>query len=158
MSWFSKKTVLVAGLVAGLGAAPTALSHLNPDEFPQSYRQSLYAILGANMGPMSSMIKGEIPWDDARFKGFADDLAMAAQLNYMRGFPDGSQGGQTRAKPGIWDNKADFEAKLNDLREASAALAEAAGGTDKKAIMEAFKATGGTCKACHDEYKSKDYL
>ena len=29
---------------------------------------------------------------------------------------------------------------------------------DKGKIMEAFKATGGACKACHDDYKSKNYL
>ena len=157
MNRFSKLAAASA-LVLGLGAAPVAMSHLNPDEFNQSYRQSLFAVLAANFGPMSSMIKGEIPWDDARFQGWADDLAKAASLDFMRGFPKGSEGGQTRAKPGIWENKADFEAKLNDLRAASTALAEAAAGSDKKAIMEQFKATGGTCKACHDEYKSKDYL
>ena len=124
--------ITALALVAGMGTAPLAVSHLDPDAFHVSYRQSLFAILGANFGPMSSMIKGEIPWDDKRFQGFAEDLAMATELNFMRGFPDGSQSGQTRAKPGIWDNKADFEAKLNDLRDAAAALAEVAAGNDKK--------------------------
>lgn len=158
MSWQPKKTLAVLALATGMGAAPLALSHLNPDEFPQSYRQSLFAILGANMGPMAAMAKGEIPWDDARFAGFANDLATATTLNYLRGFPKGSEGGTTRAKPGIWENMDDFEAKLNDLRSAAAELATAAEGGDKKAIMTAFQATGGACKACHDEYKSKDYL
>lgn len=158
MSRLTKKTLGVATLVAGLGAAPLALSHLDSKEFPQSYRQSLFAILGANMGPMAAMVKGEIPWDDARFAGFASDMAAASQLNYMRGFPKGSEGGTTRAKPGIWENMDDFEAKLNDLRSAASELATAAEGGDKKEIMMAFQATGGACKACHEEYKSKDYL
>ena len=153
-----KKTFAVAALLAGLVGAPAALSHLNPDTFYVSYRQSLFAILGANLGPMSAMIKGEMPWDDAQFKAFADDLALASELDFMRGFPDGNQPGKTRAKPEIWENKADFEAKMNDLRTASANLAEAAAGSDKKAIMAAFQATGGACKACHDEYKTKDYI
>jgi cytochrome c556 len=158
MKRFSKKALALTGLVIGLGTTPVALSHLNPDEFPQSYRQSLFAILGANFGPMSSMVKGEIPWDTARFKGFADDLATATTLDYMRGFPDGSDSGTTRAKPAIWSNKADFEAKLKDLRTEAQKLATAAGSGDQDAIVEQFKATGGTCKACHDDYKSKDYL
>jgi cytochrome c556 len=158
MKWYKNKTVAAAALALGMGATPLALSHLDPDAFHLSYRQSLFAILGANFGPMSSMIKGEIPWDDKRFQGFAEDLAMASELDFMRGFPDGSQSGQTRAKPAIWNNKADFEAKLNDLRDAAAELAQVAAGDDKKAIMEQFKTTGGTCKACHDDYKSKDYL
>ena len=152
------KTIATLTLLAGMAAAPTALSHLNPDTFYVSYRQSLFAILGANFGPMSAMIKGEMPWDDAQFKAFADDLATAATLDFERGFPAGSQPGDTRARPAIQDNMEDFQAKLNDFRMASAKLAEAAGGSDKKAIMEAFKAAGGACKACHDDYKSKDYL
>lgn len=158
MKRFTRKALVAATLIAGIATTPFALSHLNPDEFNQSYRQSLFAILAANFGPMSSMVKGEIPWDSARFKGFADDLAKTTTLDFMRGFPDGSQVGQTRAKPEIWSNKADFEAKLNDLRTEAAKLAEVAAGDDQKAIMMQFQATGGTCKACHDEYKAKDYL
>ncbi len=37
-------------------------------------------------------------------------------------------------------------------------MAEVAGGGNKKAILKQFQKTGGACKACHDEYKSKDYL
>jgi cytochrome c556 len=154
----TKKTLTAIALVAGIAGTPAALSHLDSDTFYVSYRQSLFAILGANLGPMSAMIKGEMPWDDAQFRGFADDLATASELDFIRGFPDANQPGKTRAKPEIWENKPDFEAKLNDLREASAALADAASGDDKKAIIAAFQATGGACKSCHDEYKSKDYL
>ena len=41
---------------------------------------------------------------------------------------------------------------------AAAGLLEAAQSGDKGAIGAAVKKTGGTCKSCHDEYKSKDYL
>lgn len=152
------KSLATMALIAGLASAPTAFSHLNPDAFNVSYRQSLYALLGANFGPMSAMIKGEMPWDDAAFKGFADDLEKVSTLNFERGFPDASQPGQTRAKPEIWENMDDFLAKLDDLRREAAKLAEVAGTGDQKAIMEQFKVTGGTCKACHDEYKAKDYI
>ncbi|MFN2288497.1 MAG: cytochrome c, partial [Chromatocurvus sp.] len=69
-----------------------------------------------------------------------------------------SEKGTTRAKPEIWDNMDDFESKLDDLRDAAASLDEAVEGGDRKNIANAVKDTGGTCKACHDEYKSKDYL
>ena len=153
-----KKTITTLALLVGLAGAPAALSHLDSDAFNVSYRQSLFAIVGANFGPMSAMIKGEMPWDDAQFKSFADDLAATSKLNFERGFPSANQPGKTRARPAIWENQDDFSAKLNDFRAAAAKLADAAAGNDKKAILEQFKATGGTCKACHDEYKSKDYL
>ena len=153
-----KKTIALVGLVAGLTATPLALSHLENTAFNQSYRQSLFALLGANFGPMASMVKGEIPWNDEQFINWSEDLAKASSLDIMRGFPPGSEGGRTRAKPGIWENTADFEAKIADLRRETVMMAEVARSGDKKALLKQFQKTGGTCKACHDEYKSKDYL
>jgi len=56
-----KKRIALIALVLGLGTAPLALSHLENTAFHLSYRQSLFAILGANFGPMSSMIKTQAP-------------------------------------------------------------------------------------------------
>ena len=88
----------------------------------------------------------------------ADELAALASMDVSRAFGPGSDKGTTRAKPGIWDNKDDFAAKLADMQEAVAGLQTAAGSGDREAIGEATGATGQACKACHDEYKSKDYL
>ena len=52
----------------------------------------------------------------------------------------------------------DFQSKLDNFRAAAASLADIAAEGDPAASREQFVATGGTCKACHDEYKSKDYL
>lgn len=153
-----KKTFATCALLAGLTAAPAAFSHLENTAFYQSYRQSLYALLGANFGPMGSMLKGEMPWNEAQFISWSKDLSKVASLDIMRGFPAGSGDGKTRAKPEIWQNIPDFEAKINDLRKETREMAEVASSGDRKAIMMQFQKTGGTCKACHDEYKSKDYL
>lgn len=153
-----KKFLVVFGLFAALTTAPLALSHLDSSAFILSYRQSLFAMLGGNFGPMSSMIKGEMPWNDAQFQAFAKDLATASKLDFLRAFPPGSEGGRSRAKPGIWNNMDDFKEKMMNMREQSQKLAEVAATADKRAILQQFQKTGGTCKACHDEYKSKDYL
>ncbi len=153
-----KHRIAVLALIAGLGTAPLALSHLENAAFYQSYRQSLLALLGANFGPMSSMVKGEIRWNDEQFINWSEDLAKAASLDIARGFPAGSEGGRTRAKPEIWDNKDDFKSKIADLRRETVLMAEVARGGNKMDILKQFQKTGGSCKACHDEYKSKDYL
>lgn len=153
-----KKLFTAVVLLSGLAATPTALSHLDMSAFSLSYRQSLFAVMGANFGPMSSMIKGEMPWDDAAFQGYASDLATAASLDLMRGFPTGSDQGQTRARPEIWQNLDDFQSKIDTLREESEKLALVATTADKRAILKQFQKTGGTCKNCHDDYKSKNYL
>ena len=51
-----------------------------------------------------------------------------------------------------------FQSKLDDFRAAAAHLAETAAAGDPAESRQQFVTTGGTCKACHDEYKSKDYL
>ncbi len=156
---FSPRKTLVAGLAAGaIALSPLALSHFNDKEPNQSYRQSWFALAAMNFGPITAMLKGEMPWDDAMLKGFASDLEAVTQLNLMRGFAPGSDKGTTRAKPEIWDNMDDFQAKLGDLQEAATALNAAAQSGDKDAIKAAVGATGKACKACHDEYKSKNYL
>ena len=48
--------------------------------------------------------------------------------------------------------------RLSDLRSATKELSAAATSGDMDAMKAAFGATGKSCKACHDDYKSKDYL
>ena len=130
----------------------------DPNAHALEYRKSIMTLIGQNFGPMVGMIKQEIPWDDEAFKGFARDLEHLASLNLKRGYREGSHVGKTKAKPEIWENKADFESKMQDMAEALKKLAKAAEKGEKKDTIEAFKNAGGTCKSCHDDYKSKVYL
>ena len=143
-------SLLVAATVTGLLLTPLASSHFNDKEVQQSYRQSWFALLALNFGPMASTVKGEMPWNDDMMKGWADDLATLTTLNIMRGFGEGSEKGTTRAKPEIWENKADFESKMNDLATATAALKTVADSGDREAIAAGVGDVGKACKACHD--------
>ncbi|MFN2328768.1 MAG: cytochrome c [Chromatocurvus sp.] len=154
----TKQHCRVAVLATAIAAAPAVLAHSVKDEPLQSYRQSIFAIIAANFGPIAAMVKGDIPWDQEAMEGYADDLEDIVDLDLIRGFAPGSEKGTTRAKPEIWDNMDDFESKLGDLRDAAEALEEAVDGGDRKAIASAVRDTGGTCKACHDEYQAKNYL
>lgn len=157
----NKKSLRMVTAITSLSVlllSPAAISHFDDKEIPQSYRQSYFAIVAANFGPMVAMVKGEIAWDQSAFENYANDLATVTSLNLRRGFPEGSQSGKTRAKTEIWENKEDFESKIDDLKKAASELQTAAASGDKKAIMEKFKATGGACKACHDDYKAENYI
>jgi len=74
-------------------------------------------------------------------------------------FPEGTgpESGKTGAKPEIWkpENKADFAAKLHDFQIAAPAFANSTAGTDVNAMKARFKTLSGTCKACHDKYRSE---
>jgi cytochrome c556 len=157
-------TPVLRPIALALAAAGTialslqATAHLDDKEPMQSYRQSYFTLVAMNFGPIGAMVKGEMPWDDARVKMLADELAALASMDVSRAFGPGSDKGTTRAKPGIWENQDDFATKLADMQEAIAGLQAAAAGGDRDAIAEATGSTGQACKACHDEYKSKEYL
>ena len=152
-----RNTLLSIGLGLTL-LSGSSLAHIEQSEPLQSLRQSYFALLGMTFAPMGDMVKGKIEWDSARLSTWASDLNHAAQFGVERGFAPGTDKGTTRAKPNIWSNMDDFQTKLTDFRAAAAQLAETAAAGDPDASRDQFMATGGTCKACHDEYKSKDYL
>lgn len=147
-------------LVVLLSAALSlpAIAHIERSEPLQSLRQSYFAIVGMTFGPMGDMVKGDIEWNGEQFAAWASDLAAVSSVTVERGFAPGSDKGKTRAKPEIWDNKADFEEKLGNFRMQAAKLAEVAATGDRQAIAGQFRQTGGACKACHDNYKSRGYL
>ncbi|EWY40199.1 cytochrome C [Skermanella stibiiresistens SB22] len=70
-------------------------------------------------------------------------------------FPPGSDKGETKAKPAIWTNNADFTAKAGAFEAETAKLVQLVGSGDKSAVQKQFGAVGGTCKACHDSYRSE---
>jgi len=140
-------TLLAAGAVRaaeGEGAHNRAIE----------YRESIMTILAWNMKPMGAMVKGEAPFDAAKFQAQAKDLAAVAQLDLLAGFPEGSDQGETDAKPEIWMKWDDFKGKLEALRSASKNLAEASVGGDLEKIKPAFGELGKSCKGCHEAYKN----
>ena len=83
---------------------------------------------------------------------------MAALANRSaRWFPKGTgpDVGKTGAKPEIWQKPADFAAKTREFQAASKALHQAAVRGDLAAVTASYGKLGGTCKACHDAYRSE---
>jgi cytochrome c556 len=152
----TRNITLAASLTAVI-ALPVA-AHIERGEPMQSMRQSFFALVGMAFGPMGDMVKGDAPWDEDKFAMLADDLAGLTGYSVERGFAPGSEMGKTRAKPEIWENMDDFKDKLAALRTESGKLAMVAKTGDADAMKKQFGAVGKACKACHDEYKSKDYL
>ena len=67
----------------------------------------------------------------------------------------GAEMGKTGAKPEIWQNEADVAAKLSAFQKAMRAFGETANGSDIAAMKAQFANLAGTCKACHDKYRSE---
>jgi cytochrome c556 len=120
------------------------------------YRKSVYEVLAWNFGPMGAMAQGKAPYNAAEFARRAERVAALAPM-LTEAFPPESQAVKdTKLKAEAWSNRADFDAKLKDLIDRSAALATVAKGGDFEKSKAAFFDTANACKACHEKYKVKD--
>lgn len=118
------------------------------------YRKSLYQVMAWNFGPMSAMVQGKVPYDAKEFALRAERVAAIAPM-LGEAFPPESKGvANSELKPGMWANRADFDAKMKDLVDRSAALSVAAQTGDFAKSKAAFFEAGNACKNCHDKYKN----
>jgi len=117
------------------------------------YRQGVMNVFAYNVTSMSDMVKGKTAFDAAAFAHHAKDLAAAARLDVLAGFPEDSINDDSDASDTIWLAWDKFQGKLEALREQSAKLAEVAAGGNEAAMKEQFGKTAKTCKGCHDDFK-----
>lgn len=134
--------------------ASAAVAQSASPERAIGYRQDVFGLIGWNFGAIGDMVRERKPWDASEATRRAERIAQLSKMT-DEGFPPGSDtGATTDAKAAIWANLADFNAKMDDFRREADALAAVAKGGDQAAIKAQFAKTGGTCKACHDEYKA----
>ena len=139
-------------LVATVCSLSLTVASANDD--PIATRKAMMKNVGASIGVMGKMAKGE-----AEFDATQANLAMRAINNAAIGFvhlvPEGSEsGGETEAAPKIWEDMVGFIAKSRDMEEVTAdAIAFPAGSLDE--MREQLGKLGATCKACHEGYRIK---
>lgn len=133
-----------------LATAATALllcgSALASDAITE--RQAGFDGLKKSMGDLRGLVSSDLTAAAAVGTSMAEFGARIPSL-----FPAGSDQGKTDALPAIWANADDFAARAKAFEDASKKLAAAAATGDKAATGDAMKAVGGTCKACHDQYR-----
>ena len=148
---------LAAFTMAASGSAAVAMqqsgsagTELTPQQIVAA-RQAAYHLSGAAMGNMKAVIDHG---GDVRTQVYAARGVMRWARVLPTMFPDSTRGvGPTRARPEIWDNRADFEAKAAAYAAAATRLAEVAQTGDAAAFAAQFDATRATCQACHDRYQ-----
>ncbi len=118
------------------------------------YRKALYQVIVWNVGPMGAMAQDKVPFNASEFALRAGRVAELTPMLAESYSPDSKDVANSKLKPAMWTNRADFDAKLKDLVDRSAALAEVAKGGDPAKTKAAFFSMADTCKACHDKYKA----
>ena len=141
-----RTVVAVAAIVIGVTAVVAQSD-------PIAARKALMKEVGAQTKTGGGMAKGELPYDQAKAQGIlAVYVDAAAKLTTL--YPENSKtGGDTAALPPIWENKADFNAKLAKFASEAKAAGEATKDLDtfKIQITEVRKNCGG----CHQTYRKR---
>jgi cytochrome c556 len=143
---------LAAVLAAGTMATVPSLAQAAAGDIILT-RQAGYDLLGSTFGGMKSAIDNKL--DVKPLAGGADAMAKWGKTIPLA-FPPGSDtGNPNKALPTVWSDRAGFEKAAANFTEASEKLSVVAKTGDADAFAAQWKVVGGTCGACHKEYRGK---
>lgn len=149
-----RPALLVLALFS-LGGAALADHPPSPGEQALTYRKSIYQVMMWNFRPMAAMAQDKIPYNAQEFAMRAARLAEMTPM-LTEAYPPETQGlPNSKLKPEMWSNRADFDSKLKDLIDRSAALAQIAKAGDPAKTKAALFSVADACKACHDKYRAE---
>ena len=147
------RMLLAAATVIGLASALPAAAQFQKPEDAIKYRQSAMALQNNHLGRVFGMANGRVPFDA---KVAAEQIEIVAMINKLQfaAFIDGSDKGNTKAKPEIWTDKDKFAAAIAKSQDDVLKLAAAGKSGSLDQIKAAVGAVGVSCKGCHDAFRN----
>ena len=157
---FLKKSILALTVSTSLVVATTSLAQPASSEkhaiYATELRQSIFKLLGSNMGPLGAMAKGKIPLDAKVVEKNAVRINHLSLMiaDYTR--TDTSKFDvKTEALAKIWQEPEHFSKDIDKLTVASSNLLTAAKSNNESEIKKAIGGVGKTCGGCHDHFKEE---
>lgn len=116
------------------------------------YRKSALSVMATHFGRVAAMANGRMPFDAG---AAASNAALAETMSKLpwAGFGDGTDKGDTKARPEVWTDKAKFTAASEKMQGEMTKLALVAKGGNLDAIKAQAGATSSACKACHEDFR-----
>ena len=144
---------LVLAAAAVTLSAPASAQFAKPEDAVK-YRKSVMFVMQQNFARVGAMAAGKAPFDA---KVAADSAAVAEYMSKLPwpGFVEGTDKGETKAKPEIWKEPAKFKDYADKMQAEMVKFAAAAKTGNLDSIKSAVGATGDACKACHDDFRNK---
>jgi cytochrome c556 len=141
------KRIVLAAAFAALGVTAVVAQ-----SDPVAARKQLMKDNGNQSRIAREMIDGKQPFDlAAAHKVLATFAATADKAKPL--WPDSSKAGDHASLPAVWENKADFDAKMAKL--SSDAKAQDANVKDLDTFKAAMGEVGKNCGGCHNTYRKK---
>jgi len=148
MTWKCPRTILSALTIVVIGVASVSA---HADEASDiKYRQTIMKSIGGTMGGMGAIVKGKASQKHA----VALSHAMWRLSQTVKDiFPEGSDFGETRAKPEIWQKPTEFKTAISAFEKAAMTISKVSHSGDSVAFTQAFKALGKSCGGCHKPFR-----
>ena len=133
--------------------APASAQFAKPEDAVK-YRKSALFVMQQHFARVGAMAAGKAPFDA---KVAAESAAVAESMSKLpwAAFGEGTDKGDTKAKPEIWTESAKFKEYADKMQAEMSKLAAATKTGNLDSIKVAVGATGDSCKTCHDVYRNK---
>jgi cytochrome c556 len=116
------------------------------------YRKATFTVMAAHFSRLGAMANGRVPYDDVTAASNADVVAAMSKLPWAA-FGEGTDKGDTRAKPEIWKEAAKYKEAADKMQAEIVKLNTAAKAGNIDALKVAFGPAAASCKACHDNFR-----
>jgi cytochrome c556 len=116
------------------------------------YRKASFTVMAAHFGRIGAMASGRAPYDAKAAADNADVVATLSKLPWAA-FGEGTDKGDTRAKPEIWKEAAKYKEAADKMQAEIVKLNTAAKAGNIDALKVAFGPAAASCKACHDNFR-----
>lgn len=131
-----------------------AMAQFAKPEDAIKYRQSALFVMQQNFARVATMAAGRAPFDAKVAAESAEVAAFMSKLPWAA-FGEGTdKGAPTKAKAEIWSDKAKFNDYAEKMQAEMGKLNAAAKTGNLDSIKAAVGAVGGSCKTCHDAFRS----
>ena len=149
-----KLPILALAALIGVCAAWPAAAQFQKPEDAIKYRKAAFTVMATHFGRLGAMANGKLPFDAKVAADSADVALMMSKLPYVA-FVEGTDKGDTKAKPEIWAEPDKFRAAASKMQDEMVKLNAAAKTGSVDSLKAAFGPTGQACKGCHDTYRKE---
>ncbi len=117
------------------------------------YRQTIMQSHGTHLAPIVMVVNGEVSFTGHVVAHARAAHAVSLMLDDV--FPEGTDTGDTRATPAIWQKPAEFDAAVKALQAATGELVRLAESGDMAAVGAQMNKVVESCGGCHKPFRKK---
>jgi cytochrome c556 len=141
--------VFIAGVIG------SAYAQFDKPEYAVKYRKAVMFLIAQHFGRMGAMVKEKIPYNQEVFTKNAVLVETLSGLSWEAMMVPGTDTGETTLNASAFAQQAKFKEMAQTFETQATKLVSAAQSGDFSAIKTQFGQVGKSCKACHNEFRTK---